>query len=112
MSITHFLQKTEQLALTTYRKPSDLKNLYRTHVAFSGTPRKHPYDEARIVLVADPFSRNALYYEFNTEDIAFVEELPNLVTPDQEIIAIVRLWVKKGCLGLRCTPFRVDDTAG
>jgi len=110
MSITHFLQKAEQFALTTYQRPTDLKNLRKTHVAFSGSPRKHPSDATRIVLVADPFSRNTHYYEFNSEDIAFAEELPNLVTLDQEVITLVRIWVKKQCIGLRCTPFRVDDT--
>ena len=81
-----------------------------THVPFSGSPKKHPYDSDRVILVADPFSTNTLYYEFNKEDISYLEELPNLVNLDGETITIVRIWVKKMSVGIRCSPFIVEDT--
>jgi inorganic pyrophosphatase len=43
------------------------------------------------------------------EDIAFVEELPNLINIDEEVIPMARIWIKKRCVGVRCTPFIVDD---
>lgn len=110
MTITHFLQKAEKFEITTYHPPSDPKRLRDTHVAYSGSPHKHPYDSSRIVLIADPCSRNTFYYEFSRDDIAFAEELPNLATPDDEIVSIVRIWVKKGSVALRTTPFRVEET--
>ena len=45
------------------------------------------------------------------DDIAFVEELPNMVTVDEEVIPIVRLWVRKGSIAIRSIPFWVEDLA-
>jgi hypothetical protein len=39
-----------------------------------------------------------------------VEELPSLVTEGGETLAMVRLRIKKGALGLRYEPFMVADT--
>jgi inorganic pyrophosphatase len=49
-------------------------------------------------------------YEFIKEDISYFEELPNLVDPNGETVTMGRIWVKKGSLGIRCTPFIVEDT--
>ena len=64
-----------------------------------------------MILVADPYGHNNHYYEFNTDDISFVEELPNMVTMDEDVIPIVRLWVRKGSIGVRSIPFWVEDLA-
>jgi inorganic pyrophosphatase len=91
---------------------SPRKNLAKDHVAFSGMPRKHPYDPEKLLLLADPFSTHAVFYEFNLADIGHVEELPNLGTESGESIRIARVWVKAGSFGLRYEPFRVEATAG
>lgn len=109
MSSSMLLQKTETLAVEAFKRPKDTQKLRHSHVAFSGTPRKHPDDPFRILLVVDPFSTNTFYYEFKIEDIAFVEELPNLINMDEEVIPMVRIWIKKHRVGVRCTPFIVDD---
>jgi hypothetical protein len=41
-----------------------------------------------------------------------VEELPNIVTVDGETVTMVRVWIKKMSIGMRCSPFIVEDTAG
>jgi hypothetical protein len=79
-------------------------------VAFTGAPRKHPYDAERLILVSDPFSAQTIFYEFRLEDVVHVEELPSLVTEGGETLAMVRLRIKKGALGLRYEPFMVADT--
>ena len=109
MNTSMLLQKTETLAVEAFKRPKDTQKLRRSHVAFSGTPRKHPDDPFRLILIVDPFSTNTFYYEFKIEDIAFVEELPNLINMDEEVIPMVRIWIKKHCVGVRCTPFIVDD---
>ena len=76
---------------------------------FSGAPLKHPYDSQKVILVIDPYSTNTFYYEFLADDISYVEELPSLVNEDGKTITMVRLWVKKMSVGLRCTPFIVQD---
>ncbi len=109
MNTSLLIKDIQTLAVTKYKKSKDLKNLNSTHVAFSGSPRKHPYDAQKIVLVSDPFSRNNQYYEFKTKDISYVEELPNIVSTDDEVMPMVRVWVRKKSIGIRCTPFWVED---
>jgi inorganic pyrophosphatase len=112
MPITTLLQKAERYPIQAYQKPRDRQALLRNCIAFAGTPLKHPHNRDKILLVPDPFCANTVYYEMNTEDIEFAEELPSLVTPGQETATMVRLWVRKGSLALRCTPFIVADTTG
>ncbi|HIJ57392.1 MAG TPA: inorganic pyrophosphatase Ppa [Deltaproteobacteria bacterium] len=109
MSITEHLQEIKKLEIQAYEKPKDTRSLKLTHVPFSGSPRKHPYDPDRVILIVDPYSTNIFYYEFLADDISYVEELPSLVNENGETITMVRLWVKKMSVGLRCTPFLVQD---
>ena len=106
MSIEKYLV-TGRLALTRY---SPMRNPGKDHVAFTGVPRKHPYDKDKLLLIADPFSAHAVFYEFNLSDIGLVEELRNLVSESGESAKTARIWVKKGSFGLRYEPFRVEDT--
>ena len=76
-------------------------------IPFTGTPRRHPYDSERLLLVATPFSSPGILYEFRIRDILAVEEEPNLVTADGESIRMVRIWVRRGSLGLLMQPFEV-----
>lgn len=109
MPLRDLLQEGCFFALESYKKPKAGKRLRETHVAFSGSPYNHPYDSGKVLLVSDPYSSNTLYYEFRANDIAFVEELPSIVTTEGQVLLFVRIWVKKGCRALRCTPFLVDD---
>ena len=106
---TALIKEIQTLEIAKYKRPKDVKKLRDTHVAFAGSPRKHPYDAYKIVLVADPFSQHNQYYEFNTDDIAYVEELPNIANMNDEVIPMVRLWVRKKSIGVRCIPFWVED---
>ena len=96
--------------IQAYRPPKDIHTLRAQYVSFSGSPRKHPYDPDKIILVADPYSMNTLFFEFGKREIAFVEELPSIVDMDGNTVTMMRLWVKKGALALRSTPFIVGDT--
>ena len=108
--MAHYLQETHKFEIQAYQKTQDIGQLGKTHVAFSGALRKHPYDADKIVLVTDPFSANTFYYEFSTDDISHAEELPNQVNPEGETIPMARVWVQKGCIAVRCTPFVIEDT--
>lgn len=109
MAMTKFLQEAKKFEIQPYKKPKNIKLLKEDNVPFSGSPHKHPYDSAKVVLIADPYSNNTFYYEFKTEDITFVEELPNMVNEDGETINMARVWIKKKRVGIRCTPFVVED---
>lgn len=104
---THFLQKGEKFEIQSYKAPKNLANLKKTHLAFTGSPRKHPYDSKRLILVPDPFMGHSYYFEFMIEDISFIEELKNVVNLDGETVSMVRIWVKKMSLALQCLPFLV-----
>ena len=98
--------------IQAFNKVADRHKLRETHVPYTGAPQRHPYDDGRILLVADPYSPNTFYYEFNKEDITLAEDLPSIVNLENETLTMVRLWVKKGTLAVRCTPFRVANTLG
>lgn len=109
MTTSLLVKATEKMEIAAFKRPKNMGRLKQSHVAYTGSPRKHPYDSNKIVLLADPYSCNTYYYEFKTDDITFVEELPNIVDLNDEVVAMVRVWVKKGRIGLRCTPFWVED---
>jgi inorganic pyrophosphatase len=110
MATKSYPQEAPKFQIQAYKKPEDIRLMRKTHVSFSGSPKKHPYDLKRVILVADPFSTNNLFYEFTKDDISYVEDLPRLVNIGGETITMVRVWVKKGSIGIRCSPFMVEDT--
>ena len=110
MPISNYLQETKKFEIQTYEKPKDFSMLRDSHIAFSGAPRKHPYDPDKVILIVDPYSTKTFYYEFRADDIAYVEELPSMVNLEGKSITMVRLWIKKMSIGVRCTPFIVQET--
>jgi len=112
MPIRHFPEEHEKFEVQVYKKPKSIKTLRETHIAFTGSPRKHPYDPNRVILITDPYSRITSYYEFKTADISYVEELANLVDMAGETVIMTRIWVKKKSIGARASLFIVDDTTG
>ena len=110
MPIGHLLELPASKNLQKYNTRLDREELMGRSVSFAGSPRKHPTDPGCLLLVTDPFSQHTSYYEFKSDDIVFAEEMATLVTPEGETVNMVRIWVRKGCIGLHCTPFMVEDT--
>jgi inorganic pyrophosphatase len=110
MQKTNYPQESVSFQIQAYRKPKDIRVLRTENVSFSGSPRKHPYDPEKIILVADPYSTNTFYFEFEKGDIVFVEELPSLVDMEGNTLTMIRLWIKKGSVAVRSTPFIAGDT--
>jgi len=106
MTVKNLLKHAERFEVDTY-KPQDFR---KSHVSFMGAPEKHPYAVDKIILIPDPFSTNISYYAFASADVAGVEELPNLVTAEGTSVKMCRIWVRKGSIGVRSTPFVVEDT--
>jgi inorganic pyrophosphatase len=78
-------------------------------VAFAGYPRVHPSDKTKLILVNDPLGNEPTVLEFKLEDILFVEEIPSAVTENGEGVPLVKLWVKRGAVGIILEPFEVND---
>ncbi len=110
MPIAKILESSREFEIQTYKKPEDIRQMNLTHVSFSGTPLHHPYDNEKVVLLVDPFSSNTLYYEFFSKNISYAEHLENIVDSEGKTLNIVRIWVKKKSVAIRCTPFIVEDT--
>jgi inorganic pyrophosphatase len=100
------LDTIEKFEIQTYLKPGDMDK--KRHVPFSGSPRKHPWDPEKIILIVDPFTANTFYYEFKIKDIGFAEELASMTNIDGESVSMIRIWVKKQSVAIQCSPFRVD----
>ncbi len=109
MLAPNFLQEVKRFEIEAYKRPKNLKELRKTHVSFSGSPIKHPYDPKKIVLVVDPYSTNTSYYEFRSQDISFVEELPSIVDLEGKTVFMARIWVKKMSVGMLCSLFLVGE---
>ena len=104
MTLEKLLKQSEKFEIEVYKKPT---HNTANHTPFVGSPRRHPYDTNKIILIIDPFSSSIFYYEFYVSDIKGVEELPSLVTQEGESLTMVRLWVRKGSVGVRAFPFHV-----
>ncbi len=104
-----FIQKAGKFELEKYKKPRDAKSLMKSYVPFTGSPQKHPHDADKLILVPDPYSTCTYYYEFNQDDVAYVEKLSNIADVDGNVIGVVRIWVKKMSVAVRSTPFLVAN---
>ena len=102
---------SDKFEIQAYKRPQNIRDLIKTHVPFSGAPQRHPYEPDKVILIPDPFSTHTFYYEFEAEDISYVEELPSLVDREGKTISMARIWVEKSSIGLRCSPFVVEDNA-
>jgi hypothetical protein len=104
------------MSFSDYLKSEPLLEIVRYHsdnphnaVAFMGTIRKHPYDEEKCLLIADPTGCEPAIFEFRKSDIRGLEELPSPVDETGQSRPMVKLWVRKGSYGIRYEPFEVDD---
>ncbi len=105
MPIVNFLELKDKFEIQRYVKPKNFDE--KNYQPFTGSPRKHPYEKTRVIVIVDPFSDNAHFYEFNIDDIAFAEELSNISNLKGDSVSMIRVWVKKGSPALHCTPFMV-----
>ncbi len=78
-------------------------------VSFTGTPRKHPYAEDKLLFISDPFGKQTGIFEFRMADVLSVEELPSPIMESGLSYSLVRMWVRRGAVGIRYEPFEVDN---
>jgi len=106
--MSYFLIEINNFELTFCEPFANIYQLKKTLLPFSGSLAPHPYDSQKVILFSKPFTKNPLYYEFGRDNIGLVEKLPNIINKDGEDVAMVLLWVKKGCIGIRSSPFIVE----
>jgi len=106
MSIRRYLETQPLYDLVKYDRRPELAS---EAISFIGAPRKHPYDDSKLLLITEPFSSDTEFFEFQTDDIVYYEERPNISTESGESLFIVQIWVRKGSLGIQYHPFEVSD---
>jgi hypothetical protein len=102
------IQKAMRLEIERYEKPRDRLAIARTHVSFSGSLQKHSVDPEKVVLIPDPYAPNITYFEFNREDIKYIEKLSAIINMNGETVNMTRVWVRRNSVAVRCTPFVVN----
>ena len=102
------MNKQKVYEIRTYKRSNGADELHKTHVSFCGILYKKPADPKKVILIVNPSSTNAFYYEFKFEDITYAEKLTNLVNLEGEAIIMTRIWVKQGSIGVHSTHFLVD----
>jgi inorganic pyrophosphatase len=104
MSIESYLGGQPFTEIAAYKPDS-----HAAGIAFTGVLRKHPYDEDKCLLIADPSGCEPAILEFRVADVLGADERPSPVDEGGHSLQLVRLWIKKGSFGIRYEPFEVDE---
>ncbi|MDR2729750.1 MAG: hypothetical protein LBB81_02495 [Treponema sp.] len=104
MNSANYLEMLPLSSITKYSRgqPND-------GLPFTGYPRAHPWEKDKLILVNDPLGPNPTVLEFKLEDILYVEEIPSAVTEAGEGVPLVKLWIKRGSVGMIMEPFEVNE---
>ena len=104
MNKINYLEMLPLSGITKYAKgqPAD-------GVPFFGHPRAHPSEKNKLILVNDPLGPNPVVLEFLLDDVMFVEEIPSAVTEAGEGVPMIKLWIRRGAVGMILEPFEVNE---
>jgi len=103
------IRQLEELPVSEVTRYDTTQRYLKEAVCFSGTPRKHPYDREKLVLLTAPFKANTWFFEFRINDIMHAEDMPSIVTEKGESIRMINIWIKKGSFALKIHAFEVDE---
>ncbi len=106
MSIHKYLGTQPLYEIKKYDKRPDL---LKEAVPFTGVVKKHPYDTEKLLLITEPFSSETGFYEFLLQDVLSYEEMPSISTESGESLFTMKLWIRKGSMGVQYHPFEVDE---
>ncbi|HET7839533.1 MAG TPA: hypothetical protein VFL04_07230 [Rectinemataceae bacterium] len=105
MSITEYLSAEPFSEIIRYHQAESPQDA----VAFTGTIRKHPYDEDKCLLIGDAADREPAIFEFRIADVLSAVEMPAPVNELGTPRPLIKLWVRRGSFGIRYEPFEVDE---
>lgn len=69
-----------------------------------GAPFINPLKKDKIVISTSIFSENKIFYEFDLKDVITWEELDKVVNSKGTTITLIKLFIKKGTIGIRYEP--------
>lgn len=91
------------------QKYNDPDQLHKDAVPYIGQPKQHKDSHDKVYLRLDYLSGHGVMIEFKTSDILYAEDYNTISQKDGAAIRLVKLWVKKGSLGIKLEPFYVND---
>jgi hypothetical protein len=104
MSISSYLEAKPLSEIEKYKKGPP-----KNSIPYTGHPRQHPSEKGKLILIHDPVGENPRIMEFKIDDITHLEEIPSAVTEAGEGVRLVKLWIRKGAVGVLMQPFEVKD---
>lgn len=93
-------------SLQKYTEPTRLAD---EAVPYIGQPKQHESEPDKIFLRLNPLSSNGAILEFKTEDLVFAENVKTVSQKDGAGFQIVKIWIRKGSVGIKLEPFSVQD---
>jgi len=103
MSDLKYLATTQLNKIIKYESTSDYE---KSCVPINGNPRKHPYDKNRLILILESHDDRTVFHDFKLNDIAHIEELPNISKGEGVSLRQVQLWVKKDSWIIKSEAYR------
>lgn len=97
---------TENREVQKYTKPTKLSD---EAIPYIGQPKQYDSEPDKIFLRLNPLSSNGAVLEFKTRDIVFAEDVKTVSQKDGAAFQIVKIWVRKGSVGIKLEPFAVQD---
>lgn len=97
---------SRQKELQKYSEPS---RLAKEAVPYIGQPKQHESEPDKIYLRLNPLSSNGAILEFKTDDIVFAENVKTVSQEEGGAFQIVKIWIRKGSIGIKLEPFSVQD---
>lgn len=76
-------------------------------MVYRGSVRKHPYDEAKFLLITSPVENPTHFYEFRIGDVVETRDYEQIVTEEGDTIHILEVRVRAGSHGIEMIPFEV-----
>ncbi len=86
--------------LQKYKSSSSIKDA----IIIIGAPFINPLKNDKIIISPTIFSDNKIFYEFDIKDIITWEEIDKIVNPKGSTITLIKLFIKKGTIGIRYEP--------
>jgi len=86
--------------LQKYKSTSSIKD----SIIIIGAPFVNPLKNDKIVISPAIFSENKIFYEFDIKDVITWEELDKIVNSKGSTITLIKLYIKRGTIGIRYEP--------
>lgn len=90
-------------------KYSDPNRLRKEAIPYIGQPKQQENQSDKVYLRLNPLSSNGAFLEFKTKDVVFAENVKTVTQNDGTAFNIVKIWIRKGSIGIKLEPFSVMD---